>query len=538
MADNNKTLGVGKTVYLNNDESFDSVRMPSGSNGLEQPLPASSSTVRASSQSPARPVRATGQSSSVVRAGQQPQQPQSQTQQRPEAAQEPNADQRRQFLRASKMPVKVVEDQVQEAPSTEPNTQFLRASTKPIVPGPQVVEKDQEIARAPQETGEEESQESPADETQEADAARLSRVMEMLSKSREGVSETKEVPEEEEGEDMPEQIIPEKETVYTGEVKSQPAKPADKKKPKFIDLNKLTVVSKTEIDKERDLRQALYNNKAAFQIVAAQSGYVAKVAPLVHKDLVNILYSNLSAYEQRKSVYKTIHEKVFETSVGKMDFDAWLKNTTVEDMETFYYGVYSSTFPNEGTFRFACTKCGKDHDYKVNHANLIKTTDRDHMKRLIDEVSRNSTSTEKMKEYSLIGKNQAIQASETGLVFELRTPSLLDALEILRTVPEKNIEKDVATLTNMLYVSRVLIPSKDGSGYAEESSRTSVLRIIDNLPIDDANELQAAVYDRVDENRISYSIKNIKCVDCSHEEKDIPISIENILFTLIFEKAQ
>ena len=45
------------------------------------------------------------------------------------------------------------------------------------------------------------------------------------------------------------------------------------------------------------------------------------------------------------------------------------------------------------------------------------------------------------------------------------------------------------------------------------------MRVIDNLPIDDAGELQTAVYDRVDENRISYSIKNIKCSECQHEEK-------------------
>ena len=45
------------------------------------------------------------------------------------------------------------------------------------------------------------------------------------------------------------------------------------------------------MDKERDLRQALFNNKIAFQIVAAQSGYMAKVSPLVHKDLVNIYYT-------------------------------------------------------------------------------------------------------------------------------------------------------------------------------------------------------------------------------------------------------
>jgi hypothetical protein len=311
------------------------------------------------------------------------------------------------------------------------------------------------------------------------------------------------------------------------------------KKAKVVDISNLTVINKTEIDKERDLRQALFNNKAAFQIVAVQSGYMAKVSPLVYKDYVNMLNGNLGRYEYKKAIYKTIHEKMFETSVGKLSFDEWLRYTSVEDMETFYYGVYASTFPNDGSFRFTCPECGEEHDYKVNHNNLIKTTDRDHMKKLIEKVSAYSVSIEKMKEFSLVGKGEAIQLSDSGLIIELKTPSLLDSLEILRTVSEKTIDKDAISVTNMLYINKILIPSKENFGaYAEENNKTAILRIIDNLPIDDANEIQNAVYDRVDKNRITYSIKNIKCIECGHEEKDIPISIEEILFTLVFEKTQ
>jgi hypothetical protein len=311
------------------------------------------------------------------------------------------------------------------------------------------------------------------------------------------------------------------------------------KKAKVVDISNLTVINKTEIDKERDLRQALFNNKAAFQIVAVQSGYMAKVSPLVYKDYVNMLNGNLGRYEYKKAIYKTIHEKMFDTSVGKLSFDEWLRYTSVEDMETFYYGVYASTFPNDGSFRFTCPECGEEHDYKVNHNNLIKTTDRDHMKKLIEKVSAHSVSIEKMKEFSLVGKGEAIQLSDSGLIIELKTPSLLDSLEILRTVSEKTIDKDAISVTNMLYINKILIPSKENFGaYAEENNKTAILRIIDNLPIDDANEIQNAVYDRVDKNRITYSIKNIKCIECGHEEKDIPISIEEILFTLVFEKTQ
>jgi len=312
-----------------------------------------------------------------------------------------------------------------------------------------------------------------------------------------------------------------------------------RKKAKVVDISTISVTNKTELDKERDLKNALYGNKGAFQIVAAQSGYMAKVLPLVHKDVVNILYSTLGRYEYKKGVYRVIWEKIYDTSVGRMDFDTWLKVTSVEDMETFYYGVYCSTFPNSGTFKYKCPECGAEREYKIRHDNLIKTTDAQKMRALMDEVSKNATSIEAMKKYSLIGKNQAIQLSESNLIVELRTPTLFDSLEILRTVPEQTIDKDTLSVTNMLYVKRILIPSKqDSTVFTEELNRQAILRVIDNLPIDDAKELEDAVYDRVDENRIMYSIKTIKCAECGEEVHDIPVSIEDILFTLIFEKTQ
>jgi hypothetical protein len=448
------------------------------------------------------------------------------------------------FVRASQANVKVEQDLGPAVLEEEIKPAIVRASARPIIPGeevdPEIIKQlgvkqldEEKTPEVVEEKQPEKIKVSIKEKKQEV-SEEGKKIMDMLKKSNEEKENLFELIEEKV--EIPLDLQEIKRPV--DEVKEEVKEEKLKKKAKTIDLESLTILNKNEIDKERDLRQALYNNKAAFQIVAAQSGYMAKVSPLVHKDLVNMLYGNLGRYEYKKSVYRVVWEKMFETSVGKLSFDEFLKYTSVEDMETFFYGIYSSTFPNEGTFKYYCEECGSEHEYKVNHGNLIKTTDRDHMKKLIDEVSKNSTSFEKMKEYSLLGKGEAIQLSESGLIFELKTPSLFDSLEILRTVPEETIDKDAVSVTNMLYVNRVLIPDKEKIGYTEESKKTSLLRIIDNLSIDDANELQNSIFDKVDENRISYSIKNIKCHDCGTEVKDIPISIEDILFTLIFEKVQ
>ena len=309
------------------------------------------------------------------------------------------------------------------------------------------------------------------------------------------------------------------------------------RKAKKVDLSSLKIVDTNELDKERAIRNALYGNKSLFMVIAAQSGYSAKLVPLVHKDSVNILYSHLSRYEYKKAVYKVIHEKIYDTGVGKMSFDEWLKSTSVEDVETFYYGLYCATFPNEGSFEITCPHCGDISDITVNHKNLFTTTDLDKMKKTMATVSA-ITNKDAMREYSLIGKYEAFALTESGIIAELRTPTLYDSLELLKSVPENIIDKDPIGLTNMLYINKMYAKEKNSDAYVEISNRETILKIIDSLSIDDAAELEDAVSNRVDDNRISYSIKNVKCPMCGKEISNIPISVEDMLFTLIFEKTQ
>lgn len=328
------------------------------------------------------------------------------------------------------------------------------------------------------------------------------------------------------------------ETMETPIVESKEEK-KEIKKAKKIDLSKLTVIDRNALEKEKDLKSVLYGGKTAFQIVAAQSGYMAKVMPLVNKDVVNLLYSNLSSYEYRKTIFKVIYDKVLGFSVGNMTFEEWLKSTSVGDIETFYYGIYCATFPNEGSFTFACPNCGQEQTFKINHKQLLKTTDKQKMKELVNEVSRNSMSKEAMYKYSLVNKTEGFELEDSGIMMELRTPSLWDLLEIFRTVPENVIDRDEDSVNCMLYIKRFLIPVKTENGvhFSEQKDGQEVLRIIDNLSIDDSTRLKNSLREREDANRISYSIKNLKCDKCKKEVEDTPISIEDILFTLIFEKT-
>ena len=344
------------------------------------------------------------------------------------------------------------------------------------------------------------------------------------------------------GKDVIETTVPfnfdeasDKTKVSATELITEAVKPKEAKK---IDLNSLNIVDTIATEKEKDLRIALYGSKSAFQVVAAQSGYMAQIAPLVHKDIISLMTSNLSRYERQKAIYKVMYDKLVNISCGKLSFEEWLKCTSSGDIESLYYGLYCSTFPGLGTFTFECPDCEEQTTMKIDNANLVKTANNDKMKKLINKVSKNVLSKEEMRKYSLIGKYEGYKLTDSGIVMEVRTPSLWDVLDMLQKVPEKLIDRDATSAEYMLYINRFLIPIKDTNNYSEERDRQEILRIIDNLSLDDSQELQNAIQAKYEENRISYSIKNIKCPKCHAEFKDTEISIEDILFTLIYEKAQ
>lgn len=314
------------------------------------------------------------------------------------------------------------------------------------------------------------------------------------------------------------------------------------KKPRKVDISELKLVEERDpITRQRDLKTALFGNKSAFQIVAAQSGYVAKMAPLVYKDSVNMLYNNLDRYNEKKSIFKVVYEKIVGFSVGKMTFDEWLKSTSVEDLETFYYGLYCATFPEEGRLNIRCPNCDTATDVNISNVNLAKTTDRKSMQKLIKDVSSKATSKEAMHEFSLLSKPEAFELADSKFVIEIRTPSLWDTLELFRMVPAEVIDRDASKYTYMLYIDRILVPKKTingGMGYVAYTDRQEFGRIIDSMSLDDSQALRDAIADRVDNHKITYAIKKHVCPTCKHEMHDIPVSLEDILFSLVYERIQ
>lgn len=309
-------------------------------------------------------------------------------------------------------------------------------------------------------------------------------------------------------------------------------------KAKEVDINNIRIVEKRALETNQLLMNALKPQKSSssFEIVASQSGYSCKVSPLNNRDSFNILNSSSSEYENNRSTYKVIYDKIIEFSCGKMTFEQWLANTSVADLETFYYGLYCATFLDQGSFKFTCpdAKCGHQTEQIIRNDSLKQVADFDEMTKLSKKITEESNSIAKMKELSLLNNAAPIELKNSGFIMELKIPSLLDFLDLYRTVPSQDIRtRSDADINSLLCISGMLIPDGNGA-YVPDIDKRDILQVIDNLSLYDAASLRKTIIEILNKYHVTYKIKSVKCAKCGKEIKDVPIDLRSILFTEIF----
>ena len=311
-----------------------------------------------------------------------------------------------------------------------------------------------------------------------------------------------------------------------------------KREGKEVDIDKIKIDTANALERNRMLKNLLKGTTSTFEITAGQSGYSCKLSPLTNKDSFNILNTSTSQYESLRMTYKTIYDKITSFSCGPMTFDAWLKATTIGDIETLYYGLYCATFLDEGTFRFTCTdpKCGHVTEQTIRNSSLVRVEDFDEMKELSKRIAKESTSIKAMKELSLVDKSKHVELSKTHIIAELKIPTLYDLLELYRTFGDKiDDEYNDSDINSLLCIRGILFPTPDGNSYIPTNDKNEILMILNDINIIDAGQLRNSIASLLSKYHVSYKIRSVKCAKCGKETTDIPLDIRSILFTQIYE---
>lgn len=226
---------------------------------------------------------------------------------------------------------------------------------------------------------------------------------------------------------------------------SKPVKRAKKKKNldemldvddvKPIDISDIKIVQKNAIEKN-SIMSGLYSSRREYQIIASQSGYSTTVSPLVNSDVINLLNSGVTLYNYQKNLYKIVYDKIGELP-GNMTFEQWLQRTSIEDIETFFHGIFSITFPKDGDISVDCPMCDNTSDIKINPKQLVQVDDTGSFKTRKNDILKNVSTIQDVAEKSMIGRKISFQLPDSGIIINVTTPSLYTHLLVIRTFPEE-----------------------------------------------------------------------------------------------------
>lgn len=309
----------------------------------------------------------------------------------------------------------------------------------------------------------------------------------------------------------------------------------------------ITDVSELDLIQNEDV---VLQTKKTMQIVACQSSYAAEVSALGNQEVQNVSDSNVDFYNYKKKLYKAVWNHIEGTSVGKMDFATWMKVTSYFDLETFLYGVYCQTFPYQNKYTLRCPKpqtdCGKTFDVTINNATLVETRGRDaEIYSKINEIVASIKHSQDLVANSHVHTTKRISAKESKMVFDIKIPSVFDYLEgILGNVNEQFAEEFSQSLGVALFIDKIFIPNVvnyERTGrltFMEVSEKGKIIDILSKMSFYDGSKLAEDINEFTDKFRVTYSIKDVGCPHCGLALGEIPMNMEEVLFTVIRQGPQ
>ena len=295
------------------------------------------------------------------------------------------------------------------------------------------------------------------------------------------------------------------------------------------------------------MKAALGGQKAAsFKVAALQSGYTAELTALAFEDISRIQASSVDAHAARMKLLRTLHSRIAEYSCGPIKFQDWLKQTAQGDYDTLMYGLYAATYPGENDFDVRCRHCGRDNKLSVNVAQLARVESDDvyaQIRTLLDP----KTDFKGAIQNSLVGRSVQRKLPQSGIIAEIRNPSMqdyLDGVQWFVNAADKNtgaLPTEIAGAevirTLSMYVTRMLVPVPGGSQYIPVADQSDRAQLIGRLSRADGQALTDAVDEETKKLEVSYSLPAYNCAGCGKKNEDLFLDFEALLFIKLREKA-
>lgn len=272
-------------------------------------------------------------------------------------------------------------------------------------------------------------------------------------------------------------------------------------------------------------------------VVLPISGLVVKVCGCSTFELLGLVDNSQNTKDSLITKWSLIHSKVTDTSLGKMNFNTFLRSVSQLEYECLVYGILCATYPEEDEFPLKCPKCKEDINHKYMIRGLLRAERmsdklKEAFKKTVDASYMKSTA-EKCFNESLLNTEIAIELPESGYYVGLAAQSaydfIYDSIESINTMNAKY--KQAAVLAST--INEICVPDpQDPGAYFEVDSSEDLIKLVYSLGDKDVQILGAKIGDMLNDMEFDYGLFDVNCPKrkCGNHIDYIPIDLDSILF--------
>lgn len=301
-----------------------------------------------------------------------------------------------------------------------------------------------------------------------------------------------------------------------------------------VELNSIRIVKSKDNLYEMNKKKRM-NARPSYQVVLPQSRYSASLTGLSTLEVNSIVAGKSDAYTNTNNTYSLIHEKMVDTSIGKVSYADFLRMTSSLEEDILLFGLYCATYPTITEIPLNCDHCEKQFTFKTLNEDilLMEPEDRDEIIRGIQAiVNLNYTNAKQVLENSEVNTCERIVLPDSGIIVDVRVPSLYNKLEdVMKKIDEKLAEKRMECIEMSVYVENIYVPDVEYDGFIHVEKYEDILDEIFLLSPRDFNAFTQAVENKVSKLKLKFGLSNVECTNCGHKfEEPIELDIRQILF--------
>lgn len=287
------------------------------------------------------------------------------------------------------------------------------------------------------------------------------------------------------------------------------------------------------------IRKSRESQNPTQQVVLPNTALIYDLGGYSSPDLRNIATTirTMDAYRAAEYRFRQIFNKIQETSIGKLNWEEFLRCTSLLEVNILYYGLFCSTYPDTNKYPGKCTnpECRQQFEFDYPNSSLmyLNAERREEARAAVLNVLKNVNNAKELLENSEVNTVTRVLLEQSRTIVDLRHPSLWNELhDVLENVTQEMMVNDSVTINIMPFIENVYVLDPVDGNYVELESFDDKFIELSSLKEADDIKLSEKIGEIIEKYNIKFGFRGVQCPHCKAKMDDVDIdNVEDLLFT-------